>query len=381
MRLAQFIVENMEPILKEWEDFAKTLNPAATMNSKELRDHAEEMLRSMAEDLQTPQTGPEQFQKSRGLAPGVDHETAAETHALTRLVDGFTIEQMASEYRALRASVLKHWLRQSEAGGEFIVEDMIRFNEAIDQALAESIASYTKAVNSSRDVFLGMLGHDLRTPLGAILLGSEALLRIEEQDTRATKIASRIFASVKRANKIVNDLLDFTRLQFGPGIPLQLDETNLATICDNMVEEVRAYHPEAKIVYDTRGDLCGQFDSARMEQVFSNLMGNAIQHGDITAPVTVSLQEDQGCAVFAVHNQGEPVPREVISVISNLTSAHTPYTATQRGQGRGLGLGLYIASEIVRAHRGHIEVASEPDLGTVFTARFPLQDEEHVKRL
>lgn len=374
MRLADFILENMEPILQEWEDFAKTLAPAACMDSAALRDHAEQMLGSMAEDLRSPQTSTEQFHKSRGLAPGVDHETAAETHAITRLMDGFTIEQMVSEYRALRASVLKHWLRQGQACGEFIVEDMIRFNEAIDQALAESIASYTQAVNASRDIFLGMLGHDLRTPLGAILLGSEALLRKDEQDARATKIASRIFASVKRASKIVHDLLDFTRLQFGPGLPLQLEETNLALICGNMVEEVRAYHPEATIVFDAPTALPGRFDAARMEQVFSNLIGNAVQHGDITAPVTVALQEAQECAVFSVHNHGDPVPELVIPILSNLASHRAPYTVSQRGSGNGLGLGLYIVSEIIRAHQGQIVVESSPDRGTLFTVRLPLRD-------
>ncbi|MCP9340310.1 sensor histidine kinase [Stutzerimonas xanthomarina] len=373
MRLATFITNNLEPILQAWEDFAKTITPATKMmDSAELRDHAEQMLKAIAEDLQTPQTTAQQIDKSKGNGPGKSAETAAETHAVTRLVAGFTLDQMVSEYRALRSSVLMQWLQQIKTGTDFEVEDMTRFNEAIDQALAESIRSYSRAVDASRNVFLGILGHDLRTPLGAILLGSEVLLRAEEMGIRQTKIASRIYTSVKRANKIVSDLLDFTRSQIGTGIPVQLSETNLALICESMVEEVRAYHPECNIVLESNAELIGQFDGARMEQVFSNLIGNAVQHGNETAPITVSLLADQGFAVFSVRNQGEPIAEEAIPHIFNPMSRHSQYAAGEHGPSSGLGLGLYIAGEIVAAHQGRIEVESRIDLGTVFTVRLPM---------
>ncbi|WP_404438834.1 ATP-binding protein [Stutzerimonas chloritidismutans] len=373
MRLSTFITDNLEPILQAWEDFAKSITPAnRMMNSADLRDHAEQMLRAIAEDLQTPQTTAQQIDKSKGNAPGSADQTAAETHAVTRLVAGFTLDQMVSEYRALRSSVLMQWLQQIKSGTDFEVEDMTRFNEAIDQALAESIGSYSRAVDASRNVFLGILGHDLRTPLGAILLGSEVLLRAEEMGIRQTKIASRIYTSVKRANKIVSDLLDFTRSQIGTGIPVQLSETNLALICESMVEEVRAYHPECNIVLESNAELIGQFDGARMEQVCSNLIGNAVQHGNETAPITVSLLADQGFAVFSVRNQGEPIAEEAIPYIFNPMSRHSQYAAGEHGPHSGLGLGLYIAGEIVAAHQGRIEVESRIDHGTVFTVRLPM---------
>ena len=373
MRLARFIIDDLEPILQAWEDFAKTITPATNMmGSAELRDHAEQMLRAIATDLQTPQTTAEQIDKSTGNAPESEDETAAETHAVTRLVAGFTIDQMVSEYRALRASVLMRWLHQVKSGTDLELEDMIRFNEAIDQALAESIASYSRAVDASRNIFLGILGHDLRTPLGAILLGSEVLLRAEEMGIRPTKIATRIYTSVKRANKIVGDLLDFTRSQTGKGIPVQLRETNLAFICESMVEEVRAYHPECNIVFESSGEVVGQFDAARMEQVFSNLIGNAVQHGNETSPILVSLQLDQGWAVFSVRNQGEPIADEAIPYIFNPMSRHSQYAAGEHGPSSGLGLGLFIAGEIVAAHQGRIEVESKADQGTVFSVRLPM---------
>lgn len=373
MRLADFIIENLENILQAWEDFADTILPAAkTMDSGELRDHAEQMLRAIAADMNTEQTISERIGKSQGKAPETEGETAAETHAVTRLMAGFTLDQMVSEYRALRSSVLMQWLHQIKGGTDFEVEDITRFNEAIDQALAESIARYSGAVSASRNIFLGILGHDLRTPLGAILLGSEVLLLAEDLGPRTTKIASRIYTSVKRANKIVSDLLDFTRSQISTGIPVQLAQTNLATVCESMVEEVRAYHPECEIVFESSGDLNGQFDAARMEQVFSNLIANAVQHGSDASPIRVSLQAKQGHAVFAVHNQGEPIAEDAIPYIFNPMSRHSQYATDERGPSSGLGLGLYIAGEIVAAHQGRIEVVSETRSGTVFTVTLPL---------
>ncbi|MCQ2029593.1 sensor histidine kinase [Stutzerimonas zhaodongensis] len=374
MRLAQFILDNLEPILQAWEDFAKSIVPASTtMDSSDLRDHAEQMLKAVVADMNSEQTTAERIGKSQGNnSPDQDGETAAQTHAVTRLLAGFSLEQMVSEYRALRSSVLMQWLNQIKSGTDFEVEDMTRFNEAIDQALAESIARYSQAVSASQNIFLGILGHDLRTPLGAVLLGAEVLLLTEDLGPRQTKMASRIYTSVKRANKIVSDLLDFTRSQIGTGIPVQLAETNLVAVCESMVDEVRAYHPECEIVFDSSAELTGQFDAARMEQVFSNLIGNAVQHGRDASPIRVSLQAKRGHAVFTVRNQGDPIAKDALPYIFNPMSWHSQYATQERGPGAGLGLGLYIAGEIVSAHQGRIEVESHANSGTVFVVTLPL---------
>ena len=373
MRLSNFIIDNLEPILQSWEDFARTIpGEASSMDAKALRDHAEDMLRVIANDLRNKQSAAEQIDKSMGKADKDAGETAAETHAILRHDAGFTIDEMVSEYRALRASVLRKWLQEIKGGTDFEVEDMTRFNEAIDQALAESVASYSRTVKATQNVFLGILGHDLRTPLGAIQLGSEVLLLDDDLGAKPTIIASRIFTSVKRASKIVNDLLDFTRSQSSAGIPVQRVEINLATVCENMVEEGRAYNPERDIVYDAKERVTGWFDPARIEQVFSNLISNAVQHGTRISPVTVSLHVDQEHAVFTVHNQGQPIPEEAISDIFNPMSRHSQYAAVDYGSHSGLGLGLYIASEIVAAHQGRITVASDLANGTTFTVSLPL---------
>jgi len=373
MRLADFILDNLEPILQSWEDFARTIPGASrTMDVDALRDHAEQMLRTIADDLRTSQSKTEQIDKSIGKADRSNDETAAETHAILRHDAGFSINEMVSEYRALRSSVLRKWLQEIKSGTDFEVEDMTRFNEAIDQALAESVASYSRTVTSTRNIFLGILGHDLRTPLGAIQLGAEVLLLDDNLAAKPTMLASRIYTSAKRANKIVTDLLDFTRSQSGSGIPVHRIEINLAEVCEGMVEEVRAYNPERQIIYETSGRLIGRFDAPRMEQVFSNMISNAVQHGSKTAPVRVGMHVDQAHAVFTVHNQGEPIAKDALADIFNPMSRHSQYAEGEHGPHSGLGLGLYIASEIISSHKGTISVESSAEAGTTFTVRLPL---------
>lgn len=373
MRLADFILDNLELILQSWEDFARSIPGAArAMDAKALRDHAEDMLRVIAEDLRTKQSAAQQIDKSMGKTGTDAGETAAEAHAVLRHRAGFTIDEMVSEYRALRASVLRKWLQEIKCGTDFEVEDMTRFNEAIDQALVESVVSYSRTVKATRNVFLGILGHDLRTPLGAIRLGAEVMLLDDNLGARPTVIASRIFTSVKRASRIVSDLLDFTRSQTSAGIPVQRVETNLAMVCESMVEEVRAYNPERDILCEADERVTGWFDPARMEQVFSNLISNAVQHGSRTSPIKVSLHAEPEHAVFSVHNQGPPIPEEAIGIIFNPMSRHSQYAAGDYGSHSGLGLGLYIAKEIVAAHQGRIDMDSNAEHGTTFTVRLPL---------
>jgi signal transduction histidine kinase len=373
MRLADFILENMEKILQAWEDFAKTISPSTeAMGTTELRDHAEQMLQTIAADLRTPQTTQEQVTKSHGDGPRESSDTAAEDHATARLISGFTLDQMVSEYRALRTSVLLLWAKHASKDAEFQEQDTIRFHEAIDQALAESVASYSAMIKESQDVFLAILGHDLRTPLGAITLGAEVLLRSEGLGSREIGIAARIYASVNRAGKMVENLLDFTRSHLGGGIPVVRIETDLTTICGEIVEEVRAYHVEHPILFEPREAVIGSFDAARMEQVFSNLISNAVQHGAENSPVTVALKAAAGHAMFTVHNEGEPIAARVLPYIFSPMSRHSRFASRDHARSAGLGLGLYIANAVVAAHGGKIEVDSHADRGTTFVVKIPL---------
>ena len=374
MRLSDFIIKNLEPILQAWEDFARTIEvPGEALDSIALRDHAEEMLRAIAVDMCTYQSAQEQIAKAQGNAPVEELETAAETHAVTRLMAGFTLDQMVSEYRALRTSVLSQWLGQMKAGTVLEVDDMIRFNEAIDQALAESIASYSRAVEASRNVFLGILGHDLRTPLAAILLGADVLRRSTNLGARKSKIALGIYTSVKRASQIVGDLLDLTRCQMGPGIPVKKEVIDLQPLCTRIVEEIRSAHPNADITLNAGESARGEFDGARMEQVFSNLLSNAVQHGDFHFPIRVSLEVKDSSVIFIVQNFGELIQEEILPFIFNPMGRFSQHASLELGPSTGLGLGLYIASEVVAAHSGTIDVTSDRERGTTFLVKMPIE--------
>lgn len=372
MRLSNFLRANIEPILQQWENFARTITTdCAPLDAEGLRDHAELMLTAIADDLETYQSSQLQVAKSQGLIT-VDDGTAASTHAKMRLLAGFTIEQVTSEFRALRSSVISHWMKQVKGGEEFDVEDMIRFNEAIDQALAESISSYAAAVQASRDVFLGILGHDLRTPLSAILLGADVLLRTDDLGDRATKIASRIYASVKRASHIVGDLLDFIRSQLGGGIPVTRTWTDTVPSFERIVDESRAVNPEADIIVKSAEYAFGLFDGPRLEQVFSNLIGNAVQHGARQSPVTAVLEASHTHLIFSVHNKGKPIPEDVLPFIFNPMGRYSPEASTENGPYASLGLGLFIVDQIVKAHEGSVDVSSDAETGTQFTVNIPL---------
>lgn len=372
MRLSDFILKNQEPILQAWEEFARSVDtPMPAMGALGLRDHAEYILRSVALDMRTSQTTQEQIDKSHGLGPVTEDESAAQSHAITRLMAGFTLDQMVSEYRALRSSVLRLWLTQEYSGEDHQIVDMIRFNEAIDQALVESIAAYGHAVETTRKTVLGVLGHDLRTPLGAVTLGADLLRQTEELGARGKRIIAQITSSAQSANQMVNDLLDLARYNLGTGIPVRPENTDLTSVCKSVVDELTIAHPKAQIIFIDSGTVTGHYDPSRMAQVFSNLIGNAVRHGKARSPINVTLKGDGTTACFCVQNYGEPIPPNELPFLFNPERRYSKYSEGEHGASSGLGLGLFIAAQIVEGHGGKIEVESTREQGTIFRVNFP----------
>ena len=199
LRLADFIRTDIEAILQAWEDFARTVEPPAlTMDDVALRDHARQMLLAVADDLDQPQSEGERVAKSQGLGDRDHEDTASETHAEARLLSGYTIVQLVSEYRALRSSVLALWDACSKEDRDTDSGDMTRFNEAIDQALAESVARYEYLVKKSQNMFLAILAHDLRNPLGAVVMGSSFLMQANDIPHKYALAATRMHSSARR---------------------------------------------------------------------------------------------------------------------------------------------------------------------------------------
>lgn len=374
MRLSDFITRNREPILAEWEAFARTCTPASgAMDIAALRDHAGEMLAAIAADLRTPQGGDEQARKSKGKAPahGDRAATAAEEHGAGRAASGFSIEQMVAEYRALRASVIRLWTQEEGALAAGDIGDLTRFNEAVDQSLAESVARYGLDLDQSKDMFLAILGHDLRTPLSAILTSARFMLDVGELAEPHLTLITRIAGASTRMERMVGDLLDFTRGRLGGGIPITRAPMSMRKAVCDVVDEIAAAHPRRALEVDADGEHDGEWDGPRISQALSNLIGNAVQHGTEDTAVRVELRGNDEETTIAIHNRGPAIPRDLRSGIFNPMKIRETGNAAATGASGSLGLGLYIAERIVNAHGGTIGVESCENAGTTFTVHLP----------
>jgi signal transduction histidine kinase len=367
MRLADFILRNMEPILAEWEDFAGTQLPgAAGMTPLALRDHAKQILRAVAKDLGTFQTQEAQAEKSKGRAPVLEGapETAAQTHAILRAHSGFDINQLVAEYRALRASVLRLWIEDSDPE----VEDVIRFDEAIDQAIAESVAYFEAQQERTRNLLLGMLGHDMRTPLNSIVVTASYLAALNA-GAEVSTAAERLIRGGASMKALLDDLMDFNRTKLGLGVKVTRSDVDLAAVLTDEVEQLRGAYPALRIELTADGDTHGRWDGGRLRQVLRNLVCNARQYGSQDSPVHVSLRDDEEEVWLEVTNSGPSIdPSALNQIFDPLKRAAPP--SERPGASAGLGLGLFIVREIVEAHGGEVTVRSEGG-ETAFTARLP----------
>ncbi|MGZ5200973.1 MAG: ATP-binding protein [Telluria sp.] len=373
MKLSTFILSNLEPILQEWEDFASTIEPLVNANKKELRDHATEVLKVIALDLNTAQCEEESIAKSKGQAPRAKDDTAAEIHGADRVSIGFTGEQVMAEYRALRSSVLRLWAGQVEITTTADIQDMIRFNEAIDQAQTESMVRYAQMLREAQHLFLAILGHDVRSPLGAISMGAQVLLQDQTLPSKVLKVALRIFNSSKRMDAIVRDLLDFSTSHLGDGIPVDPSTVDLLEICHGVVEEANTFHPDRKIELLIEGDLTGAWDGDRMSQVFANLISNAIQHGKPDSLIKVSMRGRADEVIYQVQNEGDVIPPSKLRTLFDPVKRFAIRSVDQRviAGTQNLGLGLYVVKQVVNAHGGEVSVTSSEKDGVAFSVHLP----------
>ena len=373
MRLFDFILSNLDDILEEWEHFAETLAPLKDADKLELRDHATAILKVIALDLQTAQDEPESIAKSQGLGPVESTDTAAEIHATARMSSGLNSDQVMAEFRALRSSVLRLWARGEAIATPEEIQDMVRFNEAIDQAQSESMARYSKLLRDAQSLFLAILGHDVRSPLGAVSMGAQVLLHDHSLPSKVLKVGLRIFNSAKRVDEIVRDLLDFSTSHLGDGIPIDPYTVDLGEICINVVEEARTFHPDRKIALHAEGDLTGYWDGPRVAQAFSNLISNAIQHGKPGCAIDVTVSDSKGGVLFEVSNEAEVIsPAKLRSLFDPVKSfAIRPPEERVTSRVQNLGLGLYVVNEIVKAHQGEVSVSSTEETGVKFSVRLP----------
>lgn len=369
MRLADFILDKIEVIVAEWQAFAATQTPAAAdMTPLALRNDAADILKAIARDISTPQSRHEQAQKAKGRAPRIAGapETAAQTHAVMRARSGFDINQLIAEYRALRASVLRLWLDAVPLDGSR-EDEIIRFNEAIDQAVAESVGHFHAEMERSRNLLLGMLGHDMRTPLNAIVATASYLTAINAGD-HVTEAAERLIRSGASIRDLLDDLVDFSRTQLGVGIRIEAADVDLAAELGDELDLLRTAHADARIDLSVSGSERGCWDSRRVRQIVRNLVSNAVEHGAPKSPVRVSLTCAEDEAVIEVSNHGGAIDPSIIEQM--FQPLRRGQSAGGQGRSEHLGLGLFIVRIIAEAHGGEVGVRSDGS-ETAFQVRLP----------
>jgi PAS domain S-box-containing protein len=221
-----------------------------------------------------------------------------------------------------------------------------------------------------RDQFVGIVGHDLRNPLTAIVTSAQLLLRYSGLNDRQARVVRRISSSADRMARMIDDLLDFTRSRLGGGFPIHPRRVSLREVCEHTIEELEFAHPSRGIRFQAEGDPWGSWDPDRMAQVVSNLVGNALQHSPGESPVEVTLRDAGDSVVLETHNGGAPIPPEVLPHI---------FDPGRRGAGSGgLGLGLFIVQQIVLAHGGDISAGSTAKDGTRITVTLPRRARSRV---
>jgi phosphoserine phosphatase RsbU/P len=230
----------------------------------------------------------------------------------------------------------------------------------------EAVAAQTAQL---REQFVAVLGHDLRNPLSSIAMSAGSLLKNAEMSERQLKAVARIARSADRMNRLISDLLDFTRTRLGGGYELLRRPGSLADICGQVVEEWEIARQDRSLILIAESRALGDWDPDRAAQLASNLIGNGLQYSPAGTPVRITLTEAGPDVMLDVNNQGPPIPAHLLPVLFE------PFYRVQAnpagGSAQGLGLGLYIAHQIALAHDGRIDVRSNESEGTTFSVRLP----------
>jgi signal transduction histidine kinase len=332
-----------------------------------LEDHIPLLLDELARALEFERPGSEEAPVGHRFGKTV----LPKEHARKRLESGYTIEAEVRELSLFRVVVLDIYF-ETLRGTPPEPTGVRLMHAAIDECIAVSVAEMQREANRAvasekalRERFIAVLAHDLRSPLSNIVMAAELLLKQGALEPQVRGL-QRILRGTNRIERMIDDLLDFAEARSGQ-ISVRRTPGNLHEICREIADSARAVHPDRAIEYLASGDGSGEWDADRLAQMVTNLLGNALAYGPIQRPVGLrvrDLEDSSGEAVIEVHNDGRPIaPADLPHIFEPFRrgSAHV--------HKHGLGLGLYIASEIARAHGGSIEVRSEEGYGSTFRVR------------
>ena len=370
--LAKFIQDNSTPIVREWERFARGLAPVADqMGELTLRNDIRQILAAIAGEIESGETPSGQGAQAAGRIPQLSFPATIQVHGALRFDGGFDMDQVVAEFRALRASIVKLWYASVPEVHALDIRELTRFDDAVDRAMTEAVHDYSRQLDTSRSLFLGILSHDPRNPLAAISMAAQLTSKMRTLDARQTMLQSQIIDSAKRASEIVSNLLDLTRARLGTSLTTVIEPTDMGFIANRIVGEMCAQHPSRDFLLSMSGTLDGLWDKARLGQLFSNLLSNAVQYGSKDAPIRMTVKGQPADVVISIHNEGIPVSLQHIDTIFDAMTRGDESADVSGVRSQNLGLGLFISREIVSAHGGTIGVESGEGDGTTFTIQLP----------
>lgn len=371
MSLSTFIRKNEEAILTDWEEFAQAhIGSAKEVSMAELRNHLRSILKFVTDDMDSFQKDFSRFENS-GSADQEDPSAIdlLETYDDLHFIEAFDAEDLIVEFHALRASVIRLWEgERGQAPADY--HELVKFNESVDEACSEGFIYYTEKVDHARNLLLASLVHDIRNPLGILSVVAQKLKSRTDMDDREKMLTEQIFLGATRCVDLVSDLIDDVRARSGNGLPVIIHDIDLEDLIEKTVTEIQIVHPLQKISVWAEGNLKGSGDKARLGQVLSHLILNAIQHGQTSTLIEVAAKGEEEEIIISVHNYGVPIPPAIIPDIFEAMTQGSDYQRPASATS-SLGMGLFIVREIVEAHDGEIDVTSTEDAGTTFTLHIP----------
>lgn len=300
---------------------------------------------------------------ARGLE-AVERIRAAAPSLPIVVLTGLDDENVA--FRAVEGGV-QDYLVKGKVNGSVLVR-ALRY--AIERKRADEAARREEEAARAvmlRDGIMGVLGRDLRAPLQGIVGHADTLLRAGDLGPRNADAARSIAKSSERMSGMIDDLVHFAEARFGGGYTLSVSDCDILDVCRQVIDRMGAAHSDRGIDLRVKGSGKGRWDRVRLAKLVSILIENAIRHGRACSPVRVSVRGEEADVFLSVHNEGDPIPNDTHRKVFE------PFYRGDRGDdaSRGLGLGLYIAQQIVASHRGGISVRSVEREGTAFTVRLP----------
>jgi signal transduction histidine kinase len=336
---------------------------ANRLERPELLDHVPTLIDHIVDalDSATQESG---SGEAGGRAIGTNQD--AEGHAAHRAAERYSIEEALRELSHLRGAIVELC---SEEGVNLEGEAAQLVHTTLDETMQTCGREMERASLAFHDRFIGILGHDLRNPLGSISFAAAALLQRPDLPADQTRYLRRIASSAERMTGMIADLLDLTRSRLGGGLPIAPKPADMHAICRQVLDELEGIRPSSPLTLELQGNGDGVWDPDRVAQVLSNLLSNALEYSAPQKPVRVRVRDHGANVIIEVNNQGTAIAPEMLaSIFDPFRQGSQSERAGSRG---GLGLGLFIARQIAEAHGGSLEVSSTPEAGTTFAVHLP----------